>query len=58
MQRSNKKNQSSLIASGRQGNFFLVLSPGEESVRPPLPGIDLPGIFHLRTVTDAHAIIE
>jgi len=28
----------------------LVLSPGAPSVRPPLPGIDLPGIFHVRTV--------
>ena len=31
----------------------LVLSPGAASVRPPLPGIDLPGIFHVRTVPDA-----
>ena len=27
----------------------LVLSPGAPSVRPPLPGIDLPGIFQVRT---------
>lgn len=36
----------------------LVLSPGAISVRPPLPGIDLPGIFHVRTVPDARAINE
>jgi len=36
----------------------LVLSPGAPSVRPPLPGIDLPGIFHVRTVPDARAIRE
>ena len=36
----------------------LVLSPGAESVRPPLPGIDLPGIFHVRTVPDALKIRE
>jgi NADPH-dependent 2,4-dienoyl-CoA reductase/sulfur reductase-like enzyme/rhodanese-related sulfurtransferase len=36
----------------------LVLSPGAASVRPPLPGIDLPGIFHVRTVPDARAINE
>jgi len=36
----------------------LVLSPGASSVRPPLPGIDLPGIFHVRTVPDARAINE
>ena len=31
----------------------LVLSPGAPSLRPPLPGIDLPGIFHVRNVPDA-----
>ena len=36
----------------------LVLSPGATSVRPPLPGIDLPGIFHVRTVPDARTIRE
>jgi NADPH-dependent 2,4-dienoyl-CoA reductase/sulfur reductase-like enzyme/rhodanese-related sulfurtransferase len=36
----------------------LVLSPGAASVRPPLPGIDLPGIFHVRTVPDALQIRE
>lgn len=36
----------------------LVLSPGGVSVRPPLPGIDLPGIFHVRTVPDARHINE
>lgn len=34
----------------------LVLAPGALSVRPPLPGIDLPGIFHVRSVPDARAI--
>jgi NADPH-dependent 2,4-dienoyl-CoA reductase/sulfur reductase-like enzyme/rhodanese-related sulfurtransferase len=36
----------------------LVLSPGAPSVRPPLPGIDLPGIFEVRTVPDARAVRE
>jgi NADPH-dependent 2,4-dienoyl-CoA reductase/sulfur reductase-like enzyme/rhodanese-related sulfurtransferase len=36
----------------------LVLSPGAPSVRPPLPGIDLPGIFHVRTVPDARHLRE
>ena len=36
----------------------LVLSPGAKSVRPPLPGIDLPGVFHVRTIPDAHNIIK
>ena len=34
----------------------LVLSPGAPSIRPPLPGIDLPGIFEVRTVPDAREI--
>jgi NADPH-dependent 2,4-dienoyl-CoA reductase/sulfur reductase-like enzyme/rhodanese-related sulfurtransferase len=36
----------------------LVLSPGAASIRPPLPGIELPGIFHVRTVPDARQIRE
>lgn len=31
----------------------LVLSPGSAPIRPPLPGIELPGIFSVRTVADA-----
>lgn len=34
----------------------LVLSPGASPLRPPLPGIDLPGIFTLRTIPDSRAI--
>ncbi|MGI5939696.1 MAG: FAD-dependent oxidoreductase [Thermoleophilia bacterium] len=34
----------------------LVLSPGAAPIRPPLPGIDLPGIFTVRTVMDARDI--
>jgi NADPH-dependent 2,4-dienoyl-CoA reductase/sulfur reductase-like enzyme/rhodanese-related sulfurtransferase len=36
----------------------LVLSPGAAPIRPPLPGIDLPGIFPVRTVPDARSIRE
>ena len=36
----------------------MVLSPGAPSIRPPLPGIDLPGIFQVRTVPDARTIRE
>ena len=35
-----------------------MLSPGASSVHPPLPGIDLPGIFHVRTVPDTKTILE
>jgi NADPH-dependent 2,4-dienoyl-CoA reductase/sulfur reductase-like enzyme/rhodanese-related sulfurtransferase len=34
----------------------LVLSPGAEALRPALPGIDLPGIFVLRTIPDSRRI--
>jgi NADPH-dependent 2,4-dienoyl-CoA reductase/sulfur reductase-like enzyme/rhodanese-related sulfurtransferase len=36
----------------------LVLSPGAASLHPPIPGIDLPGIFSVRTVPDARQIRE
>jgi len=36
----------------------LVLAPGAASIHPPLPGIDLPGIFQVRTVPDVRAIKE
>ncbi|MBN2099044.1 MAG: FAD-dependent oxidoreductase [Dehalococcoidia bacterium] len=31
----------------------LVMAPGSAPIRPPLPGIDLPGIFTLRTIPDS-----
>lgn len=34
----------------------LVLAPGAAPLRPPLSGIDLPGIFTLRNIPDARAI--
>jgi NADPH-dependent 2,4-dienoyl-CoA reductase/sulfur reductase-like enzyme/rhodanese-related sulfurtransferase len=34
----------------------LVLSPGAAPVRPPIPGIDRPGIFTLRNIPDMDAI--
>ena len=49
------------VARGEVTTHFydkLVLSPGAASVHPPLPGIDLPGIFHVRTVPDAREIRE
>lgn len=34
----------------------LVLSPGAAPLRPPMSGVDLPGVMTLRTVPDANAI--
>ncbi len=42
--------------SYRERYDALVLSPGAAPIRPPLPGIDLPGIFVLRTIPDSRKI--
>jgi NADPH-dependent 2,4-dienoyl-CoA reductase/sulfur reductase-like enzyme len=34
----------------------LVLSPGAAPIRPPLPGIDSPGVFAVRTIPDSRRI--
>jgi NADPH-dependent 2,4-dienoyl-CoA reductase/sulfur reductase-like enzyme/rhodanese-related sulfurtransferase len=36
----------------------LVVAPGAAPIRPPLPGIDLPGIFTLRTIPDSRKILD
>ena len=42
----------------RQRYDSLVLSPGAAPVRPPLAGIDLPGVFTLRSIPDSKQIRE
>ena len=47
------------LASGRQYDESydkLVLAPGAAPLRPPVPGIDLPGIFTLRSLQDTDRI--
>jgi NADPH-dependent 2,4-dienoyl-CoA reductase/sulfur reductase-like enzyme/rhodanese-related sulfurtransferase len=34
----------------------LVLAPGASAIRPAIPGIDLPGIFSLRTIPDSRRV--
>ncbi len=34
----------------------LVLAPGASAIRPPIPGIDLPGIFSVRTIPDSRRV--
>ncbi|WP_402463514.1 FAD-dependent oxidoreductase [Isoptericola aurantiacus] len=40
------------------GYDALVLSPGAQAVRPPVPGLDSPRVRTLRTVADATALRE
>ena len=35
---------------------YLVLSPGSQPIRPPISGIDTPGVFTVRTVPDGRQI--
>jgi NADPH-dependent 2,4-dienoyl-CoA reductase/sulfur reductase-like enzyme/rhodanese-related sulfurtransferase len=35
---------------------FLILAPGAAPLRPPIPGIDLPGVFTLRNLVDVDRI--
>jgi len=49
------------LASGREYEETydkLLLAPGAAPFRPPLPGIDLPGIFTLRNLQDVDRIKE
>ncbi len=34
----------------------IILAPGAEPVKPPIPGIDLDGVFHLRDIPDSDRI--
>jgi NADPH-dependent 2,4-dienoyl-CoA reductase/sulfur reductase-like enzyme/rhodanese-related sulfurtransferase len=43
-------------ASYQESYDKLVLSPGAEPIRPPIPGIDLEGIFTVRNVPDTDRI--
>jgi NADPH-dependent 2,4-dienoyl-CoA reductase/sulfur reductase-like enzyme/rhodanese-related sulfurtransferase len=42
----------------RESYDKLVLSPGAEPVKPPIPGVDLEGIFTVRNVPDTDRIKE
>jgi NADPH-dependent 2,4-dienoyl-CoA reductase/sulfur reductase-like enzyme/rhodanese-related sulfurtransferase len=52
------------VRNGQTGEVYrerydaLVLAPGAAPVRPNIPGIDLPGIFNLRTIPDSRQIRE
>ncbi len=47
------------IAAGREYDLpydKLILAPGAAPVRPPMPGVSLPGVFTLRDLADTDAI--
>jgi len=49
------------LASGEEYDLAydkLVIATGAEAVRLPIPGADLPGVFHLRELSDGAAIKE
>jgi NADPH-dependent 2,4-dienoyl-CoA reductase/sulfur reductase-like enzyme/rhodanese-related sulfurtransferase len=57
--RVGKKVRARDLASGREYEESydkLILAPGAAPLRPPLPGIDLPGIFTLRNLQDVDRI--
>jgi NADPH-dependent 2,4-dienoyl-CoA reductase/sulfur reductase-like enzyme/rhodanese-related sulfurtransferase len=55
-------NKSIFVLNQKTGETYmetydkLILSPGAEPIRPPLPGITLDGIFTLRNVNDTYYI--
>ena len=59
--RAGKKIRIRDLASGREYEETydkLILAPGAAPIRPPLPGIDLPGIFTLRNLEDTDRIVK
>ncbi|MGA8347904.1 MAG: FAD-dependent oxidoreductase, partial [Isosphaeraceae bacterium] len=57
--RSAKKVRVRDLASGREYEEAydkLILAPGAAPLRPPIPGIDLPGVFTLRNLQDVDRI--
>jgi NADPH-dependent 2,4-dienoyl-CoA reductase/sulfur reductase-like enzyme/rhodanese-related sulfurtransferase len=57
--RSNKTVRIRDLASGQEYDESydkLILAPGAAPLRPPIPGIDLPGVFTLRNLQDMDRI--
>jgi NADPH-dependent 2,4-dienoyl-CoA reductase/sulfur reductase-like enzyme/rhodanese-related sulfurtransferase len=40
----------------RESYDKIILAPGAEPIKPPIPGIDLEGIFHVRDIPDSDKI--
>ncbi len=59
--RRGKKVRARDLGNGRECEVAydkLILAPGAAPIRPPLPGVDLPGIFTLRNLQDMDRIKE
>ncbi len=59
--RANSRLEVSNLATGEvslEHYDRLLLSPGANPVKPPVPGVDLPGVFTLRTIPDSRSIRE
>ena len=59
IERAAKKVRVRDLASGREYDEAydkLILAPGAAPLRPPIPGIDLPGVFTLRILQDVDRI--
>jgi NADPH-dependent 2,4-dienoyl-CoA reductase/sulfur reductase-like enzyme/rhodanese-related sulfurtransferase len=59
--RKNKKIEVENLKTGevyRESYDALVLSPGAAPIKPDFKGIDIPGIFTLRTIPDMRKIID
>ncbi|MGR9074073.1 MAG: FAD-dependent oxidoreductase [Gammaproteobacteria bacterium] len=60
----NRREKTLLVKNLRNGKSrtehydALVLSTGAKPIRPPLEGIDLPGIYFLRTIPDSRKLRE
>ncbi len=57
-----KDEKTILVRDINSGNQYtesydkIILAPGAEPVRPPIPGINLDGVFHLRDIPDSDRI--
>jgi NADPH-dependent 2,4-dienoyl-CoA reductase/sulfur reductase-like enzyme/rhodanese-related sulfurtransferase len=57
--RANKRIQVRVLETGEEREEaydVLVLAPGAASFRPDVPGLDLPGVFAVRTIPDTRRI--
>jgi 3-phenylpropionate/trans-cinnamate dioxygenase ferredoxin reductase subunit len=53
----NSRHQIVLLDTGRHLRYDeLLIATGAKTRRPPIPGIELPGVFDLRTIDDADAL--